>query len=431
MTTPSPLSLLPAQIADISAAIAVGGYQVTRASAARWFLQDDAPDAAYLTNIRVGLRVSFTLQTSSTIFFFFHTDAESYVPVEASVAFQVRPIAVPPAPPGSTIPRCRALPPFVLTGLSAGDIARFGPSGATPQNTVFLALGNGQDIFALRNPRDAKRSAIRFSRNRTPGVEQTWRSGYDLQPFLELMKTLDSWVADGAPAAAPVPMSGSAMPVVVTGILDTLTEAYVTSASQLAAPTEPLASAQEWFSKYYEIYGFSASVKMRITADGSLSESPEQERLQIATQMKIDGTHPVSTITIGEPRFVVAGRLRQAFLDELAYDPACTGQLAELLGVVDIQISSYIDTTRETAIVVLAQTSGSSERALIWLPGQVAGVARPLLLSGLFTVKTDEPQLSVSPHGNISNAADPLDNDDARSFLELVSTIQLWVRLLE
>jgi hypothetical protein len=68
---------------------------------------------------------------------------------------------------------------------------------------------------------------------------------------------------------------------------------------------------------------------------------------------------------------------------------------------------------------------------LIWLPGQVAGVARPLLLSGLFRVKTDETQLSVSPHGNISNAADPLDNDDARSFLELVSTIQLWVRLLE
>ena len=91
----SPLTVLPAQVANIAAAIAEGNYQVTKASAQRWFPPHEIGDCACLTNIRVKLAMAFTRRSSSTILFFFHNDPTVYSPLTASVAFAAQPRQLP------------------------------------------------------------------------------------------------------------------------------------------------------------------------------------------------------------------------------------------------------------------------------------------------------------------------------------------------
>ena len=426
-----PIAVLPGEIADVSSAIARGGYLVTRRSAFNWLRTGDTPNAAYLANVRVNLKIFFATRTSSTILFFFHHDGETYIPIEAAIQFRIRPVSEPPAPVPAAIPRSSVLPSFVMTGLSQTEIASFGPTGATLQNTVFLALGDGSNILAVTNANDRKRAAMRYSPNRIPGPEQNARTGYPVQAFLDLMQTLRAWLDDDTPAGTTLPAIGSSQPNALRQILDALTAAYVDTGAQLAIPGDPLAEAPDWFRKYYRLDNFAASLRLRVKRDGSIAEKPSQERMAIAANLTIGGASPASTLTVGDPGFAVTGSLRSAYLDELSFDPACTRQLAKMLDVFDIQVRYYMESARRGAIVLRIRESDNADRAIIWLPGAVAGRPMPLLLSGLFLVKEGPtPSVVVDEDVDIVSLAGALDREEAAPFFTLVSTIQLWIGLL-
>ena len=407
-----------------------GSYLVTRASAARWFLPHDIPEAAYLTNIRVNLRLAFTRETSSAIFFFFHSEPLVYTPLSATLSFAVKPYRAAPALPAS-IDRWSALPPFVLTGLRPEEIAQFGPAGATAQNTVFFALGDGQDILAVMHPQMPKRAAVRFSPNRIPGPQEPIRKRFTLRAFLALMDTLKKWVDDGEESANAQPSAGPASPNAVSSVLNALTEAFLTSSRQLSLPAEPLASAPDLFRKYHRIDEFSASLRMRLRPDGSLAEESGDERLHLRARFQVDRDR--SLLTMGIPDFFATGQVRDAYLNELAYDSECRSRLVELSDLaIELQVPAYISSARQGAVVIriLGETT---EQALIWLPGTIGGSPAPILLSGVFRVDGEAEPFSVTLHRgrDLNRLRDPLDARDAAPFFALVRAIQLWTGLLQ
>jgi hypothetical protein len=369
------------------------GRGLTSVSVDRWFREPSLAEINYLRTIDLDWQISFIKSGTSTIFFIFHKQKETWVMLDASVSLNVRianTLEPRPRPAIEDIHRMVRFPTFFWADPSDSEISTFGPPGATRGNTIFFKLGSGQNIFAISNPELGKKATLRYSPGRIPGPVEPQDGKYSLAPFLDLTRTLRDWLARDKPSSAAIRLVGApGKDTPVHQILTALLQAYVDSSESLAK-----ASSDDLFLPYV-IDRYHLSLNLRVRADGSLAEKKEEEQFRLILDASIkNGPPPESSVDLMPPDFLIGGALFDAFFSALQ-PPSAVQALANALGINPGFLRPFIADAKSTAIIFRIDREEDRDEDLMVLSGELTGSQTTLIIKAFFRVKAERDPPTV------------------------------------
>jgi hypothetical protein len=324
---------------------------------------------------------------------------------------------------------------------SRQDLDHFGFGAAsTDDNTVLFALGpQRKDILAILNADAGKRALVRYSPEGSPGAIEPQQGRYSLDWILQFIRTLASWMESDLVMGERLPAHVEADERSIPGILFYLLTAYTTSSTQLAQPGSDVDQLPDIFQKTYVVNNYQADLKLRLAADGTLSDSEDYDTSQLTLHLRIqDRSGHTAEITAIPNELAVSGPLLASFSSALEFNvPRETW--GDLLGVNPVFVPLFLESTRSSLIVFRIGRDRYADTDVVILSGTLEGQLSTIVLKARFMVdmQNDSPSVDVNPDsisilakvaGDASNAS--VDFDAAAFLLKYVTNSLTWMKAL-
>lgn len=396
-----PISQIPPGLATLASGVAAGGRAITRSFVDRW--QDPVESAltAYIPSATCQFRLLFS-RTDEHKILWIPFGKKTQVVFDATVSFQLNSISDLSMQEGSVdvgaLSAAVVAPSFLVTRPSRADLDRFGfGADSTAANTILLRLGPDRaHILAVMNPETRKKARIRYSPNGIPGEEQPKKNKYSLDWVLAFVRTLGAWIeSDTMTEAAREPFS-VADENTVPGVLFYLLQAYSACYSKVASPSPEAMLLPAIFQKRFVIEGYGADVKLRLAADGTLSDGKDFESSQLTLRLRVRRT--AAEITAIPNELSTADRLTASFVAALEFN-VDENDWADRLNVSRVFVRPFFQTAQDQAAVLRIARDNHADTDVVILTGMLAGMRRTVMLSARFTVnmKKDPPDVDVTP----------------------------------
>jgi len=429
---PGPLDQLPADIAELAAAVPMAAKSMALSSADRWFRPSRDSDTYALGSARLEWHFFFERSTGWS-FLLFH-EKKRWIPLDARVSTLARPASTPPPPPGD-LNFLIHFPSFLWLSPTQADLDRFAPSASTPENAILFRLHNDGDILGVR----MDKMRLRYSPGGEPLPEEPQGGAFPVLPFVLLAETLTAWVGAGMPMSPEsIPLAGG-KPLPVREVIERLGEAWQRSQAVLANTAAPL---QPFYSAHWRAAEFRSDVQIRLNDKGQLAKKEGDERFSILLRMlaRNDDDQLQITAAPGLPAKGVFDAVLDFFQFTVDGNRAMAGALARYRKIPPPLIPGFIQSARQRASIVRLEKDGADHWILMVLRGKL--VEREATVIALAPMRIDElanpPTAGMELFGeDLSVLANPFESplngrtDDVERLFAWIGNFGRWVDLLQ
>jgi hypothetical protein len=448
MTMGAPIHQIPDKIGALVSSVSAGGRTVTRAFVDRWFGPPETAETAYLRFAECTFHLVLTESESKTIFFFFHEEGPTKVVLDATISFRINSSSdqVPSTPfSQADIGTTYILPSFLIGFPSRADLDRFGFGAAsTDANTALFALGpEGKDLLAIMNAEAGKKAQIRYSPGAIPGSAEPQRGNYSLAWVLAFIRTLSSWMESELTAGERLPALVAADERSVPGVLFYLLSAYVNAASLVAQPPAEVLNLPDIFQKTYTVDNYQVDLKMRLAADGSLSDAEDYETSQLTLRMRVrECGGRAAEITAIPNELATSGPLLSAITEALEFNVP-TSDWRDLLGLGEDEagfVPGFLQSARSNAIAFRIGREEDADHEIVVLTGMLADRLLTVVLTAKLIVDMSRGSPTVDVVANSVESLAVVEGDgsnatvgfDAVEFLlTYISNFRHWMGVLQ
>lgn len=440
----APLAELPVTTGELARATVTAARGVMRTSAAA--VTSGLP-RSLLAVRRTALNLYFYLARDEqrVVFFFFKKQLPTLRPLEARlrIALQATPDdtknlgssdGTAAAAAGSSCSYRLVVPAFLIVRPTAEDLSLYAPAGTTAESGILLRIGAEQrNILAINNP-EAERQAAAIYTTQTRQPLDSWPAA----PFLELVETLRTWLADGMQATDEVDLALPGDPAAMSDVHATLYwfgAAYRSLAAELTrAESAPLEPALQLIVPHYHITEYVADIALGIDHKGRLATPAEPSPLSL--KLRLEFGHElggqVTRITLCPPDFLISGALHEAFVAQLLRAPP--RELMAKLGQHDTtDWSTFLSSAKARLVIFRIDRNNRTDTDAVVLPGIWKDQPRTLILRVTANVDMNAQPVSVQVSevtlSYDSQASQPqlLDAQTVTYFMRLAAALKSWL----
>lgn len=237
-------------------------------------------------------------------------------------------------------------------------------------------------------------------------------------PLIEFIEKLRAWTAGEELAQHQLTLALPDDPLKWNNVhttLDYFVEGYLQiEIAMMDARGESVRRPLEFVTPAYMPVDYEARIALRLDRKGRFATLDVQDpialllKLRVARQRGVLAAH----ITLEPPDFLVAGTLRDAFLQALRDDASTARRLRQTLKLDgDGEYEGFLSSARARAVIFRTAHASQTDTDTIVLPGQSRGVARTVVLVVEVAVNaaTNPPAVSIK---NVSVGFDSLSDED-------------------
>lgn len=184
---------------------------------------------------------------------------------------------------------------------------------------------------------------------------------------------------------------------------------------------------------------YQAEIALRLDRKGRFATLDAQDPLALTMKLQVarEKGALAAHITLSPPDFLVAGELRDAFLQALEDDAKTARRLREALKLdSDGDCTGFLTSARAHAVVFRTAHASQTDTDTIVLPGMSGVAARTVILLAEVTVKTTSRPPEVSIHevdvgyDSLSDEDQAIDDKTAAYLARLCATFADWRSIL-
>jgi hypothetical protein len=451
MADGSEIKDLPARISSLAKAFSHAASALAVRFIDRMVESDAIPWPLFsLKAARFSWRLYLVNVESHVVFFFMPPSLQDErLVLDADISFRVATASHTHEPErimAEAIRRRIVLPDFIKPQPSSAEIEEFAPAkeGATQKNAMFLTLGpQRRNFLVVMNPDNEEKAQFRYSPAGMPGSIEPHDGKWPLEPFLDLIETIGSWVKGGFEIGPDMVLEVESLGdrSEVRRILFTIIEAYSEAVNgvRMDRPAPDLLVSA--LAGRYDVSDFQARVLLRLKPDGTLASENKDDPFQLMMLVRMieEGENLKARVAVGPPDFLVSGVLYQAFLEELRRKEALE-EIAQNLALPVEEVGLLLRVFGKSGVIFRTKREGILDTDVLVLPKSASGSRATLMILGRFTVETtkDPPRVTLEA-GSIRNLLVPgqdpetpfIEFEAVRYFLRLLCCIRMWIGVLQ
>jgi hypothetical protein len=449
MADGSEIKDLPARISSLAKAFSHAATSLAVTFIDQMAEADGIPGPLFsLRAARFSWRLYLVNVESQVVFFFTPPRLqEERLVLDADISFRVATVSRTHEPGrimAEAVSRRVVLPDFIKPQPSASELKEFAPANASQENAVFLTLGpQRRNFLVVMNPAEEEKTRFRYSPAGIVGSTEPQNGKWPLEPFLDLIETIGSWVKDGFEIGPDMVLEVESLGdrSEVRRILLTIIEAYSEAVNGVRMDRPAPGLLVSALAGQYDVSDFQARVLLRLKPDGTLASEDRDDPFQLMMLVRMieEGENLKARVAVGPPDFLVSGALYQAFLEELGRKEALE-EIAQNLALPVEEVGRLLRVFGKSGVIFRTKREGILDTDVLALPKSASGSRAILMILGRFTVETakDPPRVSLEA-GSIRNLLVPgqgpatlfIDFEAVRYFLRLLCSIRRWIGVLQ
>ena len=258
-------------------------------------------------------------------------------------------------------------------------------------------------------------------------------------PFIDSLRSWLDGKRDGSEVSLTLPPRGEQMNNVHL-TLRYLVEGYLLSELEMlmarAAQVEP---PLHLITPFYAVDSYTADVALCVDRQGRFAAPDEANPIALNLQLRVarEGGVLFAHLALMPPDFLIAGALRDSFLDALRDDSQTTSDVRKALHMTtSTDFSDFLRSARSRAVVFRTEHAPQADTDVVFLPGNWLGSPRTLILISEVTVRdaTSSPQVGLRrvslAFDSLRDAEQLLDKKTAGYFARLEASLHDWLSLL-